>query len=268
MNRFLGYSRGWKWRINGMMILIILSFVSLLFAARVKEFKDPITGMEFVWIKGGCYDMGDIFGDGNPDEKPVHEVCVNGFYIGKHEVTQAQWEKVMGNNPSFFKRGGSYPVENVSWYEIQEYIRKLKRSINIKYRLPTEAEWEYAARSGGRKEKWPGTSKESDLDDFAWTDKNSGEQDHPVGRKKPNGLGLFDMSGNVWEWVADWYDQDYYRNSSKDNPKGPDRSWDNTRVIRGGSWISMPGDSRASLRAKAIPSVRGNLGFRLVFSPP
>lgn len=246
----------------------IFVFTSSIYATEYKEFRDYFTGMEFVFVKGGCYQMGDVFGDGNSDERPIHEVCVNDFFIGKYEVTQSQWEKAMGYNPSFFKRGGSYPVENMSWFEIQDFIKRLNSLVNMQYRLPTEAEWEYAARNRGRKEKWSGTNKESELNDFAWTDRNSNGETHPVGLKKPNGLGIFDLTGNVWEWVADWYDQDYYRHSPRDNPQGPGHSWDNTKVIRGGSWISMPGDCRNSLRAKAIPTVRGNLGFRLAFSSP
>ncbi|MBI5967542.1 MAG: formylglycine-generating enzyme family protein [Deltaproteobacteria bacterium] len=230
-----------------------------------KEFKDPLTGMEFILVRGGCFEMGDTFGNGNADEEPVHEVCVSDFYMGKYEATQEQWEKVMGSNPSSFRRGGNYPVENISWYEVQEFIRRLNQKNRVDYRLPTEAEWEYAARSRGKKEKWAGTSSESDLDDFAWIDRNSGEQTHPVGQKKPNSLGLFDMTGNVWEWVADWYDEDYYKITPSHDPIGPTRG--DSRVLRGGSWISMPGDVRASLRARGIPSVRGNLGVRLAFSP-
>ena len=232
-----------------------------------KTFRDPLTGMDFVLVKGGCYPMGDLFGEGIEDEEPVHEVCLGDFYIGRYEVTQEQWQKVMGVNPSFFNKGGKYPVENIRWYDIQEFIEKLKRTAGVAYRLPTEAEWEYAARSGGRKERWAGTSKDPKLDEFAWTDRNSQEQSHPVGQKKPNGLGLFDLSGNLWEWLADWYDPDYYKYSPRNNPQGPESSWDRSRVIRGGSWISSPEHVRASLRARAIPSVRGNLGFRLAFSP-
>ena len=230
-------------------------------------FYDPVTGMEFVLIRGGCYPMGDIFGEGIEDEEPVHEVCLGDFYMGRYEVTQEQWQKIMGVNPSFFHRGGEYPVENVRWSDIQDFIEKLKRTAGVRYRLPTEAEWEYAARSGGKKERWAGTSRDSELDSFAWTDLNSREQSHPVGRKKPNGLGLFDFSGNVWEWVADWYDPDYYKYSPKNKPPGPGSSWDHSRVIRGGSWISRPEHVRASQRARAIPSVKGNLGFRLAFNP-
>jgi formylglycine-generating enzyme required for sulfatase activity len=232
-----------------------------------KTFRDPLTGMDFVLVKGGCYPMGDLFGEGIEDEEPVHEVCLGDFYIGRYEVTQEQWQKVMDVNPSFFNKGGKYPVENIRWYDIQEFIEKLKRTAGVAYRLPTEAEWEYAARSGGRKERWAGTSKDPELDEFAWTDRNSHEQSHPVGQKKPNGLGLFDLSGNLWEWLADWYDPDYYKYSPRNNPRGPESSWDRSRVIRGGSWISSPEHVRASQRARAIPSVKGNVGFRLAFTP-
>ncbi len=236
-------------------------------AAKPGTFRDPATGMEFVLVRGGCYQMGDLFGEGIEDEEPAHEVCLGDFYLGKYEATQEEWEKVMGGNPSFFKKGGRYPVENVNWQDIQEFIRKLLAASGVKYRLPTEAEWEYAARSGGTRERWAGTSRESELDDFAWTDRNSGEQSHAVGFRKPNGLGLHDLSGNLWEWLADWYDPDYYKYSPRNNPQGPESSWDRSRVIRGGSWISRPEHVRASQRARAISSVKGNVGFRLAFSP-
>lgn len=116
-----------------------------------RPFTDPVTGMEFVFIKGGCFEMRDPFGDGDKDEKPVHQVCVDDFYLGKYEVTQGQWEKVMGNNPSYFKNcGGNCPVERVSWNDVQEFISRLNQRSGKRYRLPMEAEWEYAARSGGR----------------------------------------------------------------------------------------------------------------------
>jgi len=196
-----------------------------------KLVKDPTTGMEMIFVNGGCYQMGDTFGDGFDSEKPVHEVCVDDFYMGKYEVTQGQWQAVMGNNPSYFKSGDNYPVEQVSWNDAQEFVRKLnQRSRGGKYRLPTEAEWEYAARSGGKREEWAGTSSESDLGDYAWYDKNSGGKTHPMGQKKPNGLGLYDMSGNVWEWVQDWYGD--YSSGSQNNPTGP--SSVPSRVLRGG----------------------------------
>jgi formylglycine-generating enzyme required for sulfatase activity len=220
----------------------------------------------FVFVKGGCFQMGDTFGDGVGDEKPVHEVCVDDFFIGKYEVTQAEWEAVMGSNPSNFKQcGGNCPVEQVSWDDIQDFIRKRNSQTGKKYRLPTEAEWEYAARSGGKNEKYSGGS---DLAGVAWYGGNSGGKTHPVGQKKLNELGIYDMSGNVWEWVADWYDwydEKYYRNSSKDNPQGP-RSGQ-YRSLRGGSWNNNPLHVRAAFRNRNDPANRNySNGFRLAFS--
>jgi len=225
--------------------------------------KAPADGM--VFIKGGCFDMGDTFGDGGSDEKPIHEVCVDDFYLGEHEVTQGEWKEVMGNNPSEFKNcGDDCPVETVSWNDVQHYIRKLNNKTGLNYRLPTEAEWEYAARSGGREERYAGTSKKSELGDYAWYWGNSGKKTHPVKTKQPNFLGLYDMSGNVWEWVYDWYGKDYYRNSPKDNPKGPGSG--EFRALRGGSWVSGPEDLRATGRLGDLPVKRFNflgLGFRI-----
>lgn len=220
--------------------------------------------MEFVMVKGGCYRMGDSFGSGYADERPVHEVCVNDFYMGKYDVTQGQWKEIMGNNLSEFDRcGDDCPVENISWNDAQDFIAKMKWKIGKNYRLPTEAEWEYAARSGGKKEEWAGTSNESELGEYAWFDLNSGGKTHPVGKKKPNGLGLYDMSGNVWEWCQDFYDENYYRYSPKNNPEGP--SSGTNHVLRGGSWFNGEGYSRTDKRLPIIPDYRdGNDGFRLV----
>jgi formylglycine-generating enzyme len=221
--------------------------------------------IEMVFVKGGCFQMGDTFGDGGSDEKPVHEVCVKDFYIGKYVVTQGQWQAVMGNNPSYFKGcGNNCSVENVSWDDAQEFIQKLKEMTGKKYRLPSEAEWEYAARSGGKKEQWAGTSSLDELKDYAWYSDNSGKKTHPVGQKKPNGLGIYDMSGNVWEWVSDYYDEKYYERSPKDNPLGPLSG--SGKVLRGGSWFtdSFPSRVRASIRYMREPSRRQSVdGFRL-----
>jgi formylglycine-generating enzyme required for sulfatase activity len=230
-----------------------------------RTFKDPYTGMEFVFIKGGCYEMGDTFGDGNKDEKPSHNLCVDDFYLGIYEVIQGQWEKVMGNNPSHFKKGDNYPVEQVSWEDVQQFIYRLNNQTGRKYRLPTEAEWEYAARSGGKTEKYAGTSEDDELKEYAWFDSNSDLQTHPVGQKRPNGLGLYDMIGNVSEWCADWYDENYYESSPGDNPKGPDGG--TYRVLRGKSYLDCWDGVRASARSRATPSIRNNFnGFRLGFS--
>jgi formylglycine-generating enzyme required for sulfatase activity len=230
-----------------------------------RTFKDPYTGMEFVFIKGGCYEMGDTFGDGNKNEKPSHNVCIDDFYLGVYEVTQGQWGKVMGNNPSHFRKGNNYPVEQVSWEDVQQFINRLNNQTGRNYRLPTEAEWEYAARSGGKKEKYAGTSQEDELKEYVWYAQNSDLQTHPVGQKRPNGLGLYDMIGNVGEWCADWYDEDYYENSPSNNPKGP--SSGTYRVLRGNSYLTYSWLVRASTRGGATPSIRINYnGFRLGFS--
>lgn len=151
----------------------------------------------------------------------------------------------------------------MGWY--QEFIRRLNERTGKGYRLPTEAEWEYAARSGGKEEKWAGTSSEGNLGEYAWYEKNSTRQTSPVGQKRPNGIGLFDMSGNVWEWCEDWYDKDYYSRRVRDNPKGPDSG--RLRVVRGGSWPYDPRNVRASNRNGGEPWLpQNNYGFRLVLS--
>jgi sulfatase modifying factor 1 len=230
------------------------------------EYQDPATGMEFVLVKGGCYPMGDTFGDGEDGEKPIHNVCVKDFYLGKYEVTQGQWKKVMGKNPSFFNESDENPVENVSWNDTQEFIRRLSQMSANSYRLATEGEWEYAARNGRNGEKWAGTSNESELREYAWFSGNSGNKTHPAGQKRPNGLGLYDMSGNVWEWVRDIYDEDYYRTTPKNDPQGPGSG--QNRVLRGGAWIYEPWHLRVTARGRCSPAVRTNdAGFRLALTP-
>ena len=215
---------------------------------------------EFVFVKGGCYRMGDTFGDGRPDELPVHEVCVDDFYLGKYEVTQGQWQGVMGHNPAYHKNGDEYPVEQVNWNDVQGFIRKLNDKTGQFYRLPTEAEWEYAARSGGKPEKYSGGA---DVDAVAWYRSTSGGKTHPAGTKAPNGLGIHDMSGNVWEWVQDRYGSSYYSGSPRDNPKGP--SSGTHRVARGGGWSAEVESCSATDREYLIPAGGNNyMGFRLV----
>lgn len=227
--------------------------------------RDPATGMEFVLVKGGCFQMGDVFGDGGSDEQPVHEVCVSDFYLGKYEVTLGEWENVMQHNPSYRKEcGPGCPVESVSWYSIQEFIGRLNSKSGTQYRLPTEAEWEYAARSGGKKEKWAGTSEEKMLKDFALFNKDGGPS-HPQkkGLKKPNSLGLFDMTGNVAEWCQDFYAETYYTASPKDNPTGP--AVGAKRVLRGGGHYDQAMNSRTTSRLKDEPHLTDfSYGFRLL----
>jgi formylglycine-generating enzyme required for sulfatase activity len=235
--------------------------------------KEPVTGMEFVWIPGGCYEMGcgNWTSDCYRDEKPLHEVCVDGFWIGKTEVTQKQWKQVMKENPAEFKKGDNYPVEKVIWPDVKKFIEQLSslRKNVYGFRLPTEAEWEYACRSGGNQEKYAGGS---DLDQVAWSRKNSNSSTHAVATKAANGLGLFDMTGNVHEWCEDIYKGWAYSKHERNNPVLIDRE-STMGVYRGGSWRSKPKDARCAARHSAItfakppflyPASSDDTGFRLV----
>jgi formylglycine-generating enzyme required for sulfatase activity len=215
--------------------------------------------IEMVRVPGGCFKMG--FG---VDHLKLHDVCVEDFSIGKYEVTHEQWQAVMGSNPSYFKMcDSSCPVEDVSFNDVQQFISKLNKDTGKKYRLPYEAEWEYAARSGGRDEVWAGTSNQANLEEYAWIQDNSIRTTYPVGKKRPNGLGIYDMSGNVWEWCQDWYDENYYGKSPQKNPRGPQSG--SVRVMRGGSWDGSAGHARAAFRGGIVPSLRLSfIGFRLV----
>jgi formylglycine-generating enzyme required for sulfatase activity len=233
---------------------------------RHRAWAEPVTGMEFVLVEAGCYPMGftEKEDQGYPHEKPVHEVCVDGFWMGKYPVTQGEWTTVMGSNPSYFKLGGRYPVECVSWLDARQFIKKLN-SLNdgvYTFRLPTEAEWEYACRSGGRPEIYAG-GNENDLNELAWHAQNSGSVSHPVGAGRPNGLGLYDMSGNVWEWCEDIYSDTAYERHGRDNPLCCMGEMD--RVTRGGSWYSNPRAARCSSRGFLDQTFRRHyVGFRLV----
>jgi formylglycine-generating enzyme required for sulfatase activity len=227
-----------------------------------KKFYERVAG-EFVFVKGGCYQMGDAFGDRRSDEQPVHEVCVDDFYLAKYELTQGQWKALMGNNPSDNQGGDNYPVEKVSWNDVQDFILKLNDKTGQSYRLPTEAEWEYAARSGGKPEKYSGGDA---VDAVAWYQSTSQGKTHHVGTKAPNGLGIHDMSGNVWEWVQDRYDSGYYNGSPRNNPQGP--SSGTHRVGRGGSWYNDARFCRSTNRYRYAPDLRDDfLGFRIVRTP-
>ena len=216
-----------------------------------------------VYVAGGTFTMGatsEQGGDAYSDEKPAHQVTLSPYSIGRYEVTQEEWEAVMGSNPSEFK-GAKRPVEQVSWNDCREFIRKLNAMTGKTFRLPTEAEWEFAARGGNssRGYKYAGGN---DVGTVAWYDRNSGDATHNVGTKQPNELGLYDMAGNVSEWCNDWMDN--YSSSSQTNPKGATSGSD--RVIRGGSWYSRAGNCRVSHRGYDSPDNRYiNLGLRLAF---
>ena len=251
-----------------------------------------------VFIQGGTFKMGDTHWDGvgNKDEKPVHSVTVGNFVIVKYEVTQKEWKEVMGNNPSYWK-GDNLPVEKVSWYDAVEFCNKKSEQEGLTpcytgsgkntkcnfyangYRLPTEAEWEYAARGGNKSKgyKYSGSNK---IKDVAWYKSNSSSKTHPVGTKQANELGIYDMSGNVWEWCNDWYDKSYYKNSPKNNPQGA--SSGSCAVLRGGSWTDYDNICRVAFRYwlnldligriisrfSSNPDISGSSrGFRFVRTP-
>ena len=229
-------------------------------------YTDPYTGMEFIEVQARTFMMGctsEQLYDYYDNEKPAHCVKLTQDYLmGKYPVTQAQWVKVMGSNPSHFKNCDDCPMERVSWNDIQEFLRKLNAATGKQYRLPTEAEWEYAARGGqnATSTKYVGSNI---IGVVAWYGGNSGDETHPVGQKAPNELGLYDMSGNLWEWCSDCYGG--YSSDSQTNPKGPSRG--RYRVLRGGSWINFAKDCRVSRRYCSSPDLRLNFyGFRLCLS--
>ena len=215
---------------------------------------------EMIPVEGGTFRMGSY--DGVSDEKPVHYVTLSDYAIGKTEVTQALWKAVMGSNPSKFKGDDNLPVESVNWHDCQDFISKLNQLTGKQFRLPTEAEWEYAARGGNRSKGYK-YSGNNDIDAVAWYGGNSGDKTHPVGTKHPNELGIYDMSGNVLEWCQDWYGG--YSSSSETNPTGASSGSD--RMGRGGSFFRNAGGCRTTDRGNTSPYSRfSSLGLRLVLS--
>jgi formylglycine-generating enzyme len=205
-----------------------------------------------VWIPGGLFGMGSPDGEGAADEHPQHGVKVNGFYMDIMEVTQVEYERLMGQNPAYFKDCPNCPAENVAWIGANEYCKKVGK------RLPTEAEWEYAARAGMQTKYYWGNEMDSS---YAWYDKNSNHRTHPVAQKRQNPFGLADMNGNVWEWCSDWYESTYYQKDIKDNPKGPDTG--ESHVMRGGSWGYGNYSLRSACRNWGYPVVGSSyVGFR------
>jgi formylglycine-generating enzyme required for sulfatase activity/ribosomal protein L7/L12 len=213
---------------------------------------------KMVFVKGGTFKMGS---NDYENEKPVHDVTLSDFYIGKYPITQAQWQAVMDNNPSHFK-GDNLPVENISWFDCQDFIYKLNDKTGKLYRLPIEAEWEFAAKGGNHSKAYTYAGSNS-IDEVAWYEGNAMIQTHPIAIKNANELGIYDMSGNVCEWCQDWYDENYYKSSIKINPKGPEKG--RYRVYRGGSWNSLDYNCGVANREMANPIVRKNdQGFRVV----
>ena len=221
----------------------------------------PTTGMEFIYIPSGCFNMGTE--NGFDFESPVHNVCIDAFYMGKFEVTQKQWSNFIPNNLSKFT-GKSHPVERVSWKDAKNYILELNSAENTKkYRLPYEAEWEYAARGGTTTQFYWGENID---DNYVWYFGTSNYKTHPVGLKKPNPFGLYDILGNVWEWVEDWFANDFYAKSPIQNPKGPETG--KFKVKRGGSQANLISHIKSHTRYRAHPDKRHYInGFRIAFSP-
>ena len=235
---------------------------------------------------------------GLKNEKPVHKVTVNSYWIGKYEVTVAEFSKFVGETGymtdaekngyasvyiegKWVKKVGvdwrcneegkkrhmntnKYPVIFVSWNDANAYCRWLSQKTGYNYRLPTEVEWEYADRDRGlNNRRWSGTNNANKVKEYAWSKANSKGKVHPIGKRKPNDLQLYDMSGNVWEWCADWYSSNYYSVSRSVNPKGPSKG--ERRVLRGGSWIDEDNSCRSTFRYSSTPKSRvSNIGFRYV----
>lgn len=235
-----------------------------------------VNGVSFVmkYVEGGSFQMGATPEQGydiRSYEQPVHNVTLNSYYMGETEITQSLWKAVMGSNPSEFK-GDNLPVECVSWYDCQSFIKELNRLTGKNFRLPTEAEWEFAARGGNisKKYKYSGSNEPEDVAFYcenSW-EKGEGSFDygtHYVKAKQPNELGIYFMSGNVSEWCNDWFDKNYYSNSSSQNPQGP--SYGQERVCRGGDWVNRVFACRLSFRVMRHPSETGSVvGFRLALS--
>lgn len=239
-----------------------------------KKDLPPFEEPEMVEVQGGSFDMGCTSEqqDCGDDEKPLHSVKVSSFYMGKYEVSQKEWKAVMGKNPSNFK-GDNLPVESVSWNDIQGFLRKLNELTGKKYRLPTEAEWEFAARDRGKQVLFGNGSNTADPSQMNFDASASYKKSYsvagtyraktvPVNSFSPNSLGLYNLSGNVWEWCEDWYSADYYKNSPQNNPKNTTTGTD--RVLRGGSWSNDPQYLRVADRNNNPPDDGGSyLGFRL-----
>jgi formylglycine-generating enzyme required for sulfatase activity len=253
---------------NNKEVVVVVVVPEIIIPAKtvVIKKKEPINDFcEMVYVKGGNFMMGD---ESIKNAKPVHKVTLNNFHIGKYPVTQKQWVEIMGNNPSHFKGNDNHPVEQVSWDDSQEFIKKLNKKTGQNYRLPTESEWEYAAR-GGQKSKGYKYAGSDDVNEVTWCGIkrwfglfNSEKSTYPIGQKKSNELEIYDMSGNVWEWCKDgWYDN--YKNKLSDVSALIDEK-NSDHIRRGGSWVSYPSSCRVTYRAYySSHDYNDNLGFRL-----
>lgn len=248
-----------------LMMMTVTCKGSLTFSEdEIETFTVKGVTFKMVYVKGGTFKMGATSEQGNifdDDEKSVHQVTLSPYYIGETEVTQELWQVVTGRNPSYFSGSEKLPVEQVSWDACQNFLKKLNELSGKQFRLLTEAEWEFAAR-GGIKSKGYKYSGSNNIDEVAWYELNSNSRTHEVGMKAPNELGLYDMSGNVWEWCQDWYDWHGYSSNSLTNPTGPSTGRD--RVSRGGSWAYDARYCRVSDRSHG-PSYGSSrrMGFRL-----
>ena len=262
--------------LSSLFILGMIQLSSQTYAQSPKTITNSI-GMKLVLIPKGTFMMGSPASEqGRDDDETQHEVTISeDYYLGVFEVTRGQYEKVMGTNPSLFQKrvigksdSSMYPVEEVSWEDAVEFCKKLSELPEEKkagrvYRLPTEAEWEYACRAGSKAAYSLGANSKK-LGDYAWFGENSGSQTHPVGEKKANAWGLYDMHGNVWEWCSDWYGK--YPKGSVSDPSGPSEGSD--RVSRGGCWGLRAASCRSANRSWLAPSIRNyGYGFRVALSP-
>lgn len=237
----------------------------------VWEFVVGSCRFKMIKVEGGTFTMGfteeNVY-DASDCECPAHKVTLSDYYIGQTEVTQALWKAVMGINPSYYSKGDNLPVEQVSWDYCQTFIKELNRLLynqlgGLRFALPTDAQWEFAAR-GGNKSKGYKYAGSNNIDDVAWYVKNSGKQTHPVALKQPNELGLYDMSGNVYEWCQDWYA--LYSSNAQTNPQGP--GFGLGRVIRGCSLCDVAESCRVSIRGySSLDSRCSNVGLRLCLIP-
>ena len=251
-------------------------------AVEKRPWKDRVTGMEFIKVGGGSFQMGCHPGNQrecNPDEKPTREVTLKTFWIGKHEVTQRQWKRIMKRNPSRVKRGNQYPVNAVSWKDVQNFLRRLNARSRSKFSLPSEAQWEYACRGGNTPMKFGTANGKLTRENANYGTEKCCQGDNrdghlnssPVGSYPPNGLGLYDMTGNVWEWVQDKYT--FYNNVENEDPVYESKSLyehqGDTRVVRGGSWYRGTFFARCSMRSIRMTHDKiHDMGFRLVRIDP